>query len=57
MWELSTPLLNLHWFLEKTNRSGSPLMIVNAVVLMIVFLSVRIGYGLYMVRVVTSLPP
>ncbi|KAL7410663.1 DUF887-domain-containing protein [Mrakia frigida] len=48
MWELSTPLLNLHWFLEKTNRSGSPLMILNALLLMAVFFSVRIVYGLYM---------
>lgn len=42
---------------EKTNRSGSPLMVLNALVLMAVFFSVRIVYGLYMVRFFSVLPP
>ncbi|PFH55466.1 hypothetical protein XA68_18265 [Ophiocordyceps unilateralis] len=29
LWELSTPFLNIHWFLDKTNRTGSRAQLYN----------------------------
>ncbi|KAL7408946.1 TLC domain-containing protein [Mrakia frigida] len=48
LWELSTPFLNAHWFFEKTGRSGSLPMIINAICLITVFFTARIIYGSYL---------
>ncbi|KAF8623458.1 hypothetical protein AX15_006242 [Amanita polypyramis BW_CC] len=45
LWEASTFFLNNHWFLDKTNRTGSTLQLVNGVCLLVTFFSVRIIYG------------
>jgi len=45
MWELSTPFLNIHWFLDKTKRTGSPAQLVNGGLLLLVFFAARICYG------------
>ncbi|KAI8819611.1 DUF887-domain-containing protein [Fimicolochytrium jonesii] len=47
LFELSTPFLNIHWFCDKTGRSGSRLQLINGVVLVLVFFSARICYGFY----------
>ncbi|GJF00569.1 TLC domain-containing protein [Phanerochaete sordida] len=47
LWELSTPFLNIHWFLDKTGRTGSTLQLVNGILLLSTFFFVRIVYGWY----------
>ncbi|KAF8590090.1 DUF887-domain-containing protein [Ramaria rubella] len=46
--EISTPFLNIHWFLDKTGRTGTTLQLVNGVALMSVFFLARICYGTVM---------
>ncbi|KAF9986344.1 hypothetical protein BGZ65_007926 [Modicella reniformis] len=48
MFELSTPFLNIHWFMDKLGMTGSVYQLINGVVLLAVFFSVRIVFGLYM---------
>ncbi|KAF6763948.1 TLC domain-containing protein [Ephemerocybe angulata] len=45
LWEISTFFLNIHWFLDKTNRTGSTLQLANGVALLFAFFSVRLVYG------------
>jgi len=45
LWELSTPFLNIHWYLDKTDRTGGYLQIMNGIVLLITFFFARICYG------------
>lgn len=47
LWEISTFFLNNHWFLDKTNRTGSQLQLINGVFLVSSFFLVRIIYGGY----------
>ncbi|KAF7793249.1 hypothetical protein EIP86_004359 [Pleurotus ostreatoroseus] len=47
LWELSTPFLNIHWFLDKTGRTGSTLQLINGALLLFTFFFVRIVYGWY----------
>ena len=51
LWELSTPFLNLNWFLERTSLKGSKLHLINGISLLISFFFARLVYGSYMVRV------
>jgi len=46
LWEASTFFLNIHWFLDKTNRTGSQLQLINGI-LLVSFFSIRIVYGGY----------
>ncbi|KAF8512284.1 DUF887-domain-containing protein [Gautieria morchelliformis] len=48
LWELSTPFLNIHWILDKTNRTGGTLQIINGIILMVVFFLARLCYGGWM---------
>ncbi|KAF8590080.1 DUF887-domain-containing protein [Ramaria rubella] len=48
LWELSTPFLNIHWFLDKTNRTGGLLQLINGIMLLATFFLVRICYGGWM---------
>ncbi|KIJ35751.1 hypothetical protein M422DRAFT_782436 [Sphaerobolus stellatus SS14] len=48
LWELSTPFLNAHWFLDKTNKTGSTFQVVNGIVLLATFFFARICYGSFM---------
>lgn len=47
IWELSTPFLNIHWFLDKVGKTGTPLQLVNAGFLLASFLGARLIYGPY----------
>ncbi|KZT58993.1 hypothetical protein CALCODRAFT_494241, partial [Calocera cornea HHB12733] len=44
---MSTPFLNIHWFLDKTKQTGSTWQIVNGAILMTIFMVVRLIYGGY----------
>ncbi|KAF9415757.1 hypothetical protein BGZ94_010404 [Podila epigama] len=48
MFELSTPFLNIHWFMDKVGLTGSTYQLINGIVLLSVFFSARIVFGLYM---------
>ncbi|KAI6131947.1 DUF887-domain-containing protein [Pisolithus croceorrhizus] len=44
-WEVSTIFLNIHWFLDKTGKTGSVIQLINGVVLLGTFASVRLIWG------------
>jgi len=48
MFELSTPFLNLHWFMDKVGATGSLLQMINGVMLVSTFFFVRLVWGIYM---------
>ncbi|KAF9353985.1 hypothetical protein BGX34_011275 [Mortierella sp. NVP85] len=48
MFELSTPFLNIHWFMDKLGLTGTIYQLINGVILLTVFFSARIVFGLYM---------
>lgn len=47
LFELSTPFLNIHWFLDKVNMTGSDLQLYNGFALLFMFFSCRLVYGPY----------
>ncbi|KAJ7074199.1 TLC domain-containing protein [Mycena amicta] len=47
LWETSTIFLNVHWALDKTNRTGGTLQLVNGLFLVVSFTLVRILAGGY----------
>ena len=47
LYELSTPMLNVHWFLDKLGMTGSTLQWVNGILLMAVFFGCRCVWGSY----------
>ncbi|KAK4901583.1 hypothetical protein LTR27_001355 [Elasticomyces elasticus] len=47
LFELSTPFANFHWFLNKLDKAGSTLQIVNGMVLIVVFGCCRLLWGSY----------
>jgi hypothetical protein len=47
MWELSTPFLNIHWFLDKLGLTGSRIQFVNALCLLLTYVIVRMTFGVY----------
>lgn len=47
LWELSTPFLNIHWFLDKMGKTGSAVQLYNGLVLISTFFSCRLVYGTY----------
>jgi len=48
MYELSTPFLNIHWFMDKLGMSGSGLQLANGICLLVAFFSARLVFGYYM---------
>lgn len=48
IWELSTPFLNIHWFLDKLKMTGSRAQFVNAMCLVVTYIGVRLVLGVYM---------
>ncbi|KNZ79336.1 hypothetical protein J132_10687 [Termitomyces sp. J132] len=44
-WCLSTFFLNIHWFMDKTGRTGSTAQFVNGIFLLSAFFGVRLMYG------------
>ncbi|KAK8146963.1 hypothetical protein G3M48_002350 [Beauveria asiatica] len=47
LFELSTPFLNIHWFLDKVNMTGSSLQLYNGFALLFTFFACRLVYGPY----------
>ncbi|UZJ55206.1 hypothetical protein CBS101457_004526 [Exobasidium rhododendri] len=47
LWELSTPFLNIHWFLDKLGKTGSKMQLVNAVFLLSTYVLARLTFGVY----------
>ncbi|KAJ1976416.1 hypothetical protein H4R34_003985 [Dimargaris verticillata] len=45
--EISTPFLNIHWFLDKMNMTGSTLQLANGAMLLITFFGARILFSYY----------
>lgn len=46
LYELSTPFLNIHWFLDKLQLTGSNYQWINGILLITVFFFSRIVWGL-----------
>ncbi|KAH9862615.1 hypothetical protein IAQ61_010033 [Plenodomus lingam] len=47
LYELSSPFLNIHWFCDKLNMTGTTLQLVNGIILLFTFFSCRIIWGSY----------
>ncbi|KAL2207148.1 DUF887-domain-containing protein [Sarocladium strictum] len=47
LWELSTPFLNIHWFMDKLGRTGSKLQLYNGLMLLFSFFTARLLFGTY----------
>ncbi|KAI9776163.1 MAG: hypothetical protein M1839_000579 [Geoglossum umbratile] len=47
LYELSSPFLNIHWFFDKVNMTGSRAQLYNGLVLLSVFFSCRLVWGTY----------
>ncbi|EGX90269.1 DUF887 domain-containing protein [Cordyceps militaris CM01] len=47
LFELSTPFLNIHWFLDKVNMTGSNIQLYNGFALLFTFFACRLVYGPY----------
>ncbi|KAL1599774.1 hypothetical protein SLS60_007578 [Paraconiothyrium brasiliense] len=47
LYELSTPFLNIHWFCDKLNLTGSKIQLYNGVALLVTFFGCRIVWGTY----------
>ncbi|KAI9190358.1 hypothetical protein H9P43_001792 [Blastocladiella emersonii ATCC 22665] len=47
LYELSTPFLNAHWFMDKSGWAGSKLQLANGVVFLTTFFCARIAVGFY----------
>jgi len=47
LYELSSPFLNIHWFLDKLNLTGSRFQLYNGLLLLFVFFSCRLVWGTY----------
>lgn len=47
LWELSTPFLNVHWFMDKVDMTGTRAQLYNGFLLLFSFFSCRLIYGTY----------
>ncbi|QDS68400.1 hypothetical protein FKW77_010767 [Venturia effusa] len=47
LYELSTPFLNTHWFLDKFNKTGSKAQLYNGIALLATFAGSRLVWGSY----------
>lgn len=47
LWELSTPFLNVHWFMDKLNMTGSTAQLYNGIALLGTFFTTRLLFGTY----------
>lgn len=47
LYELSSPFLNIHWFCDKLNMTGTTVQFVNGIMLLCTFFSCRIIWGSY----------
>lgn len=47
LYALSTPFLNMHWYFDKLNMTGSKLQLYNGIALLVTFFSCRVAWGNY----------
>jgi hypothetical protein len=47
LFEISTPFLNINWFLDKLGKTGTPIQMINGACLVLTFFCSRIVFGLY----------
>ncbi|KAF2840204.1 DUF887-domain-containing protein [Patellaria atrata CBS 101060] len=47
LYELSSPFLNIHWFCDKLNLTGSKIQLYNGIILLTTFFFCRIIWGTY----------
>jgi hypothetical protein len=47
LYELSTPFLNIHWFLDKLGKTGSRMQLYNGILLIATFFGCRLAWGSY----------
>ncbi|KEF59762.1 uncharacterized protein A1O9_04610 [Exophiala aquamarina CBS 119918] len=47
LYELSTPFLNIHWFLDKAGQTGTTIQLVNGICLIAAFFGCRLVWGNY----------
>jgi hypothetical protein len=47
LYELSSPFLNIHWFCDKLNLTGSKIQLYNGIFLLSTFFSCRLCWGTY----------
>jgi hypothetical protein len=47
LYELSSPMLNIHWFFDKMNMTGSTPQLINGILLLATFFSCRLVWGTY----------
>lgn len=47
LYELSTPFLNIHWFFDKLNMTGSKAQLYNGITLLFTFFSCRLVWGTF----------
>lgn len=47
LYELSTPFLNIHWFMDKTGKTGSTAQLLNGILLLMTFGGSRLVWGTY----------
>ncbi|PWN24578.1 hypothetical protein BDZ90DRAFT_247354 [Jaminaea rosea] len=47
LWELSTPFLNIHWFMDKCGLTGSSYQLINAFFLLSSYIVARLTFGVY----------
>ncbi|KAK3952580.1 TLC domain-containing protein [Pseudoneurospora amorphoporcata] len=52
LYELSTPFLNIHWFCDKLNMTGSRVQLYNGVALLVTFFCCRLLWGTWQSAVV-----
>ena len=45
LYEVSSPFLNFHWCCDKLNLTGSPVQLINGVILLVTFFCFRIVWG------------
>ncbi|KAH7889571.1 DUF887-domain-containing protein [Phlebopus sp. FC_14] len=48
LWEVSTIFLDIHWFLDKTGKTGSTVQLINGFALLTTFFAVRLIWGGFM---------
>ncbi|KAL1925062.1 uncharacterized protein VTP21DRAFT_4716 [Calcarisporiella thermophila] len=48
LFELSTPFLNFHWFMDKMNITNTPLQLINGITFLGTFFCARLVFGYYM---------
>lgn len=54
LYELSTPFLNIHWFLDKFDRTGSRAQLYNGILLLLSFGGSRLVWGSYQSALIYS---